>query len=264
MESAVMFHMKTAAQFVIPLLISFTCVAQSPASRIAFDAASVRPSATAGNEDPHIETSPGSLIIRGMSLKFCISWAYSMPPYQVDGPAWLKDAGFDISAKAAQPVDDDHLRLMLRTLLAERFGVKVHSEQKEMQLYALTVSKGGIKFQESATEGPLSHSRDRDGTNILQRASMNELAQELSGPLKRPVIDATGLKGRYDFRINTLPYVEAAASVNGGKGDQVSDLDLAAILVTALQNELGLKLESRRDKADILVVDHAEKTPTEN
>jgi uncharacterized protein (TIGR03435 family) len=93
---------------------------------------------------------------------------------------------------------------------------------------------------------------------------MSELAQELSGPLKRPVIDATGLKARYDFRINMLPYLEAAAAVNGGKGDQVGELDLAGILVRALQDELGLRLESRRDTAEILVVDHAEKTATEN
>jgi uncharacterized protein (TIGR03435 family) len=258
-----MFNVKTVA-IVIPLFVSFVCLAQPPATTLAFDAASVRPSATAGNEDPHIQTSPGSLTIRGMSLNFCIRWTYDMPPFQVDGPAWLKDAGFDISAKAAQPVDDDHLRLMLRTLLAERFGVKVHTERRDMQLYALTVSKGGIKFQESATEGPPSHGRDQEGAMTAERVSMSELAQELSGPLSRPVIDRTGLKGRYDFRINTLPYVEAAAAVNGGKGDQVSQMDLAGILVTALQNELGLKLESRRDNADILVVDHAEKAPTEN
>ena len=258
-----MFRMKTA-HAVISLLAPLACLAQTPASTLSFEAASVRPSATAGNEDPHIQTSPGSLTIRGMSLRFCIRWAYDMPHYQVDGPAWLSDVGFDIHAKAAQPVADDHLRFMLRTLLAERFGVKVHTEQRETQLYALTVSKGGIKFQESTTEGPLSHSRDKDGTNILQRASMSELAQELSGPLKRPVIDATGLKARYDFRINMLPYLEAAAAVNGGKGDQVGELDLAGILVRALQDELGLRLESRRDTAEILVVDHAEKTATEN
>jgi uncharacterized protein (TIGR03435 family) len=259
-----MFHMKTATLVVIPLYISFACLAQSPAPTLAFDAASVRPSAMSGNEDVHIETSLGSLTIRGMSLNFCIRWAYDMPPYQVDGPAWLRDAGFDISAKAAQPVDDDHLRLMLRTLLTERFGVKVHTEQREMQVYELTIAKSGLKFQQSTSEGPPTHGRDKDGAMVAQRVTMSDLAQELSGPLSRPVIDATGLKGRYDFRMNTLPYVQAAAAVNGGKGDQVSQLDLGSILVTALQNELGLKLESRRDKADILVVDHAEKTPTEN
>lgn len=255
-----MFHMKAVAKRVFPLLISFACLAQSPS----FDAASVRPSTVAGNEDPHIQTPPNSLTIRGMSLKFLIQWAYGMPPYQVDGPSWLRDVGFDISAKAAQPVDEAHLRLMLRSLLAERFAVKVHTEQREMPLYELVVSKGGIKFQASTTEGPPTHGRDKDGAMVAQRVSMSELAQELSGPLARPVIDATGLKGRYDFRINTLPYVQAAAAVNGGKGDQVSQMDLAAILVAALPNELGLKLESRHDKADMLVVDHAEKTPTEN
>jgi uncharacterized protein (TIGR03435 family) len=99
---------------------------------------------------------------------------------------------------------------------------------------------------------------------VAERVSMAELAQELSGPLNRPVIDATGLKGGYDFRINTLPYVEAAVAASGGKGDQLSELDMTSVLITAPQKELGLKLESRRDNADILVVDHAEKVPAGN
>ena len=246
------------------LIACFQCMGQPAASAPAFDAASVRASAEARNEDPHIQTSPGSLVIRGMSLKFCIQWAYSLFPVQIDGPAWLKDVGFDIDAKAEQPADDTSLRLMLRTLLAERFGMKVHMEQKELQVYALTVTAGGPRFQESTTDGPPSHGRDKEGAMVAQRVSMAELVHELSGPLSRPVVDATGLKGRYDFRINTLPYVEAAVAVNGGKGDQVSDLDLTSILITALKEQLGLKLEARRDKGAILVVDHIEKTPSGN
>ena len=178
-----MFYMKTAARFAFPALISLVCAAQSATPIPAFDAASVRPSATAGNEDPHIQTSPGSLIIRGMSLKFCIRWAYGMSPYQVDGPAWLKDAGFDISAKAAQPADDDHLRLMLRTLLAEplRFS---------NQHAAVRGSRGRRQWRQRRSGQP-NRSRRHPGL--------------------------------------------------------------------ALQNEVGLKLEFRKDEADILVVDHAEK-----
>jgi uncharacterized protein (TIGR03435 family) len=230
----------------------------------AFEAASVRPSPTAGNDDPHIQISPGELTIRGMSLKFCIRWAYSITPFQIQGPSWLKDTGFDIVARAAGTADEAQLRLMLRTLLADRFGLETHSEKKEMQVYALTVAKGGPKFQESTTEGPPSHGRGKGGVMTAERMPMSDLAQELSGPINFPVIDATGLKGRYDFKIDTLPYVEAAAAVSGHKGDQISDLDITGILITALRDELGLKLESRHDNTDILVVDHAEKTPKDN
>jgi uncharacterized protein (TIGR03435 family) len=153
---------------------------------------------------------------------------------------------------------------MLRTLLAERSGQKVHTVQRELQVYALTITREGPKFHQSTTEGPPSHGRDKTGVMVAERVSMAELAQELSGPLNRPVIDATGLKGGYDFRINTLPYVEAAVAASGGKGDQLSELDMTSVLITAPQKELGLKLESRRDNADILVVDHAEKVPAGN
>jgi len=248
----------------LAFFICLRAIAQPSAPAPAFDAAPVHASAQSGNEDPHIRTSPGSLTIRGMSLKFCIQWAYNMPPFQIDGPAWLRDAGFDIVAKAVQPAGDDQLRLMLRALLAERFGLKVHTVQKELQVYALTVVKEGPKFQQSTSEGPPSHGRDKSGAMFAERVSMAELAQELSGPLNRPVIDATGLKGGYDFRINTLPYVEAAVASNGGKGDQLSELDMTSILITALQKEVGLKLEPRRHNADMLVIDHAEKVPVEN
>jgi uncharacterized protein (TIGR03435 family) len=254
--------MKTLAR-IFTLIVCCSCSAQ-PVAQPAFDAASIRASDQSGNEDPHIQTSPGSLTIHGMSLRFCIQWAYGLQPSQLSGPAWLKDVGFDIVAKAAQPVGDETLRLMLRTLLTQRFGLKVHTAQKELQLYALTVVTGGPKFQESATQGPPSHAREKGGAMAVQRTSMAELAQELSGPLNRPVIDATGLKGRYDFRIDTLPYVEAVATSNGIKEDQLGELDLTSILMTALKEQLGLKLEPRKDKADILVVDQAERVPTEN
>jgi uncharacterized protein (TIGR03435 family) len=151
---------------------------------------------------------------------------------------------------------------MLRTQLADRFGLRVHTEQKEMQTYLLTVMGSGLEFDQSTTDGPPSHGKDKGGAMVAQRVSMNELAQGLSGRLNRPVIDSTGLKGGYDFRIDTLPYVEAAAAVNGGKADQMSEMDIPGILIAALPDELRLKLESRKEKADILVVDYAEKTPT--
>jgi uncharacterized protein (TIGR03435 family) len=147
---------------------------------------------------------------------------------------------------------------MLRTLLADRFGLKVHRESKEMQVYALTLAKGGQKFHESAANGEAAFTNEGNGALIASHVSMSELASKISEPLGRPVIDATGLKGRYDIRIDVTAY---RTENENGKGAQ---LDMMSILFNALQAQLGVKLEGRRETVDILTVDHAEKTPSEN
>ncbi len=239
------------------VLAAASCFAQTPA----FDAASIRPSTHAGNElnetndgRDQIRVSPGLLTIRGASLRICIQWAYGMPPFQIQGPDWLKDVGFDIVAKSAGPVDEDHMRLMMRTLLAQRFGLKTHSEQKEMQVYELTLAKGGPKFHESTTEGPPLFSGN-NGRLVAERVTMQDLAEKISEPLGRPVIDATGLKGRYDIHIDATAYMTSSGS---------QSMDVTALLFNALQQQLGVKLESRKDTPEILVIDSIEKTPTEN
>jgi len=242
-------------------LIAVGCFAQPPA----FEVASVRSSPGAGNDlnELHdgrelIKTSPGTLTIRGASLRLCIEWAFDIAPFQIEGPDWLKDIGFDIVAKAAEPVDDDHLRLMLRTLLADRFRLKEHTERKEMQVYELTLAKGGPKFHESTTEGPPLFSNAGKGALVAERVTMSEVAEKISEPLGRPVMDSTGLKGRYDIHIDASAYVAAAGGNGGGQ------MDVMSLLFNALQQQLGVKLESRKDTPEILVVDSVEKTPTEN
>jgi uncharacterized protein (TIGR03435 family) len=206
-----------------------------------------------------VRTSPDSLNIQGLSLRDCIQVAYRMPPIQVKGPDWLSDVRLDIVAKTAGPVDEQQLFAMLRTLLAERLGVKVHIEQREIPVYALTLAKGGPKFSESKTEGPPA-GRGKAGVWSFERFSMSDFATALSQALGRPVVDATGLKGRYDVRLDSTPYMAAATA----DGNKPSPADIPGILITALQEQLGLKVESRKDRIDTLVVDHAERTPTEN
>lgn len=239
------------------ILAAASCFAQ----QAAFDVASVRPSPHAGNDlnEMHdgaelFRVTPGLLTIQGASLRICIEWAYGMPPFQIQGPDWLKDAGFDIVAKPSGPADEDHLRLMLRTLLEQRFGLKTHSEHKEVPVYELTLAKGGPKFQESTTEGPPLFS-GHGGILIAQRVTMKDLAEKISEPLGRPVIDATGLTGRYDIHIDATAYM--APSGNG-------PMDVTALLFNALQQQLGVKLESRKDSPEILVIDSVSKTPTDN
>lgn len=249
--------LKTAA----PLLIVFACFSSvALAAAPSFDVASIRPSDPAQRVQPIIQTSPGTVSVRNQTLQFCIQWAWDMPPFEVTGPDWLNGSRFDMSAKGGGTEDESQLRLMMRTLLADRFGVKVHSEKKEMQIYLVTLAKGGPKFQESTTEGPPVFTRGRGGSLSAQRVSMKDVAQQLSEPLNRPVVDATGLKGRYDINIDISSYMAAAGG--GGKGE--GEMDVMSILFTGLQQQLGVKLEAKKDTVDILVVDHAEKLPSEN
>ena len=113
-----------------PVLALFACSflarPQAPNAGIdpAFEAASVRLDFANQNPEP-IQSTPGSLTIRGQSLQACIQWAYRMPRVQISGPGWLNDVRLDILAKAADPADEARLRMMLRTLLADRMGLEV-------------------------------------------------------------------------------------------------------------------------------------------
>src|SRR5580698_6882150 len=142
---------RNMALVILFIFAGLCCFAQPPA----FDAASLRLADTAKEiPGPRVRTSPDSLTIHGSPLRDCIQLAYEMPPTQVTGPDWLGDVRLDIVAKAAGPVDEKQLHLMLRTLLAERLGVKTHIERKDMAVYALTLAKSGPKFSETTTEGP--------------------------------------------------------------------------------------------------------------
>lgn len=254
--------MRAAAPILIPslaLLACLNCLAQMPGP--AFDAASIKPSGDQGR--PAVQTSPGSLTIRNQNLMFMIYWAYDTPPFQINGPDWLKDTRFDVLAKSEAGGDDAKLRLMLRTLLADRFGVKAHIEQKEMQVYGLTLAKGGPKFRESTDQGPPVFDRGGPTTLTAHRVTMKELAIQISEPLNRPVIDETGLTARYEIKIDVSAYMQGAAGGGEGHGGE-GQIDVMSVLFTALQQQLGVKLESKKENVDILVVDHAEKMPTEN
>lgn len=233
-----------------------TCLAQTPAP--AFDVASVR---AAANGRPELQVAPGSLTIRNQPLRYLIYWAYDTPPFQITGPDWLNGARFDVVAKAEGTANEAQLRLMLRTLLADRFGLKTHTEKKEMQVYAVTLAKGGPKFTESTSDGPPVF--DRGGPTMLtaHNVTVKDLAIQISEPLGRPVLDETGLKGKYEIKIDVSAYMQEAAAAGDKGGGQI---DVMSVLFNALQAQLGIKLDSRKANVDMLIVDHAEKAPTEN
>ena len=238
------------------LLLCSLCLAGEPS----FDAASIRPAE--GGVRPDIKTTPGTLTIRNQSLLVTLAWAYDIPPFQITAPAWLNEERFDILAKAEGGGDETTIRLMLRKLLADRFGLQTHTDEKEMQIYAMTLVNGGPKFAESTTEGPpVFDDKRQSGPPVLtaHRVAMTDLAEKISEPLQRPIIDETGLKGRYEIRIDITGYMLDQGNGNGGPPP-----DLMSLLFKGLQEQLGLKLTSKKESVKMLVVDKMEKTPTEN
>jgi uncharacterized protein (TIGR03435 family) len=228
------------------------CLAQT------FDVASIRASQYQsgdgeGSRLESIKISPDGLNMRNVTLQSCIGWAYSVQDFQIFGA--LSADRFDIAAKAAAKTTVPVLRAMMGTLLAERFKLTFHRDIRELSSLVLVVAKGGSKLRNSQEDAP-GILRPEKGAMVAQHATMPEFIGTLAGPLRTPVIDKTGLTGRYDFSVDLSSYFE-----DGKPGQQP---DLTAILMSALHEQLGLNLESRKEPVQILVIDHAEKKPTPN
>jgi len=253
-------------------LVVFACrsFGQSAPAAPAFDVASVRVSQVGkaggeGSRRQSIQFSPDSVTMRNASFRSIIQWAYHVMDYQITGSDWLATERYDIAAKSASAVPEDQLRQMLQTLLAERFKLTLHRQTKELPAYVLLVAKGGPKFKESTTDGEpnIDPQPNRMVVNI-QRTPVSQLVEGLSNILRAPIIDETGLKGKYDVSIDVAKYLpDIQARVDGG-GRGGPPIDPIPIIMTGIQEELGLKLESRKMPLDLLIIDHAEKVPTEN
>jgi uncharacterized protein (TIGR03435 family) len=226
----------------------------------AFEVASVKPDKSETGVD-RVEASNGSLIIVNVSLKRLIGMAYGVAEgrdYLFSGPDWMDSERFDISAKFPPETANPDVLLMLRRLLDERFALKLHRESKEFAVYALVVAKGGSKLRPAARQGPYEF-RVQGGHAAGNSLSMPQFADRLSRPafqLGRQVVDFTGLTGTFDLTLDWR--LQQSQSEN-----QTDDLALPSIF-SALSEQLGLKLESRRVPLDVLVVDHAVKVPTPN
>ncbi len=202
------------------------------------------------------------ITMRNGNLLAFIEEAYGVKPYQITGPDWLKSERFDIVAIASH-VRKDQLRPMLQSLLKERFKLEVHRESKVLPVYALVQGKNGAKIQAIKPDGE-SGVWDGIGKLTAKKITMTHFAETLSSQMDRPVVDTTGLEGVFDF---TLEYTkqEVQPKFNAdGVGTAAPDLESGQSIFSALQEQLGLKLESRKAPVEMLVIDHAEKEPTEN
>jgi uncharacterized protein (TIGR03435 family) len=216
-----------------------------------FEVASVKPSlADPGNSG--ITTRRGSLTANNVTLQRCIIGAYGVGPHQiVGGPAWLASDRFEINARAGANVNDDAtLMLMLQDLLAERFHLELHRDMKTVSAYVLEVAKNGPKLEKSQGAGDSSTSSGH-GRLDARQTDMDLFAKVLARSMELPVVNRTGLEGRFDFKLAWTP-----------DGDKLAP-DSPPPIFTALQEQLGLRLRTAKAPVEVIVIDRAEK-PTEN
>ena len=260
------------------ILISTTCMAGAQTSHPphppTFDVASIRQ-----NKSPEIRRRM-AYTLDGVSaedtaLDYIIHEAYGADSNQqwADGPAWIKDARFDIQAKfdaSAYPHPTmDQRRAMLQALLADRFKLKIHHEQRDFPLFELVTAKGGIKTPLAPADathislvyGPMCLHSGGSSSVTMHGCSLSDLADFLGSaqaqgpPPRRPVIDKTGLPGRYTFDLHwTRVPLEPKMPESSVAGPS---------LETAVQEQLGLKLVPTHGLLDVIVIDHVE-LPSEN
>jgi uncharacterized protein (TIGR03435 family) len=263
----------------LALLTAEAVFGQTPAAAPAFEVASVKPAPppTPGSINVRTGGDPGMVDYKNVSLRTLIALAYRMKEYQISGPEWIETARFDILAKVPPNAPKGQIPLMLQNLLAERFKLTVHREQKVMPVYAMVVGKNGLKVKplEGEPEASMSNSFSPKGRAFSGQMTLAGLAAALSQMLDRPVVDLTGIKGTYDIDLEWVPDEHESSALTkmrimggqaGGGGEahgETSDPNGQSIF-GALQEKLGLRLEGRKSPVDILVVDGVERVPTEN
>jgi uncharacterized protein (TIGR03435 family) len=256
------------------LLLLGCCGAQAqPAARLEFEVASIKPG------DPKVWNravgmpDPGRFVAKSASLKGLIVVAYGVLPHQiVDGPKWLDSDLFTIEAKppaGSQPapgpggVGFPPWRLMLQSLLEDRFHLSFHRETREQQVYDLVLAKGGLKMKENSgpdKKGRLGLYANRVGQTTGVAVPMSTLVDRFSRELGHSVIDKTGLTGKYNYDLSYTPDPAQAAALYGPVLDVIRPADPdGPSLFTAIQEQLGLKLESTKGPVEVLVIDRAEK-----
>jgi uncharacterized protein (TIGR03435 family) len=229
--------------------------------RPSFEVASVKPGNPSNPRVSYSVDPGGRFIAINITLRTLIGFAHGVR--SMGGPSWLDSQKYDIEAKPdaafarnPDPANSAQLRLMLQSLLEERFRLTLHRETREEHVYTLAKAKGGIKLVEPADAEVKDDKRGimaAPGGVRGVAAPMSNLTGLLSQQLRRLVIDRTGLTGKYDFELRWTPDTAHHAESNN---DAPSD---GPSLFTAVQEQLGLELESAKAPVEFLVIDHVEK-----
>ena len=226
-----------------------------------FDVASIKQN----TDDPPMmvfgpELRNGQLLAQKVTLRMMLAVAYGVTEPRIVGPGWLDNYRFDIAGRSPKDVPDSELKTMLRTLLEERFKLKSHMEKRLMPVYHLSVAKGGVKMplypaSDSGPERPWEKAEYR-GPMVRGAVTTGELADMLARLVERPVINKTGLPEKYSLFLSFAP-------LSPQTSDRVVEHGPPE-LFKALQDQLGLKLQSSKDDVELVVIDQMERVPTAN
>jgi uncharacterized protein (TIGR03435 family) len=238
--------------FGVSILTAGLVCSQPPPKRPAFEVASVRLGQPAAGDAVFCEG--GRLTVYNYTLRTLIQMAWHVRDIQVlGGPAWMDSQAYYIAAKGDPSATDDQCRAMLQTLLEERFALVLHHDLRDLPVYALVLVPNGPKFHESEVGVPPNIATAK-GSLSVQKVSMANVARVLSSTLDRPVLDKTGLGGRYTFRLEW----DADENQPTAAGD-VHIPNLNTSLFRAIETQLGLRLEVQKGPVDVMVIDHADR-----
>ena len=257
-----------ALMFVASLGYCRNDVAQQPAPPLPVYDAIVIKLNNSLSRGTHVDMDDTSFRATNVRLKHLLVNAYGIREGQMFGlPGWADSLRYDVYAKVTDPdmkvlrgLSREQQQAMIAAILVDRFHLKMHTELKTLPVYELVVAKNGPKLKVSAvapdTTGPGNmnvHNTDMTASGV----TLSDLAGNLSFPLDRTVIDKTGLTGRYDFRLQWTADNGANGATDNGAADGPPNL------FTAIQEQLGLKLQPAKGPVETLVIDHVEQ-PTEN
>jgi len=213
-----------------------------------FEVASIHPNLSGSDGSVIDLPESGRLRVTNATLKTLIRFAYLIQNDQiVGGPKWLDSDRYDIEAKTARPISESQEPALMQNLLADRFRLRVHRERRELTVYDLMQAKSGPLFKESTSASSSIHTNRGPGKSRISvtRITLDQVAGMVGKQMGRIIQNKTGLRGYYDLTLEWDP-------------DQTADSTVPSIF-SALQEQLGLRLESQKGMVDVLAIDSAEK-----
>jgi uncharacterized protein (TIGR03435 family) len=263
--------MKQLSVLIAGILVAPFLQAQQARAPLQFEVASIKPVPASAPYFPSTggpgTSDPGQITWTGVPLKQLLMTAYAVKRYQISGPAWLDSERFTIVAKVPEGATEEQVNLMWQNLLKERFGMVVHHESRVFQGEEMTLPKGPSKLKETGTgrdelldrylptpDWIFADTADKQTRRFLARAlTLQQVASMLDQVAGHPVIDKTGLTRKYDFDVEVQFDTPTPGDGNG-----------MYAIASALEQNYGLKLAKRTVTLDVIVIDHAGKTPVEN
>jgi uncharacterized protein (TIGR03435 family) len=262
-----------SAGVALALLIAGVPALLSQEAKPAFAVASVKPD-TSGKVDHYFRMGGVSVSMTNQTLKNMMLWAWRIHDFQlIGGPGWIEKDRYDVAAKAPADANLQQRQLMVQSLLEDRFRLALHREIKELPIYNLTLAKSGLRIQPikngSCIEPDPKNPGFAPGKTLMDycgsggfgkglmegsSATMTELAESLSNVVVRTVVNKTGVEGRFRYQVEFAP--EGTSTAENGGPPPPAD---APSIFTAIQEQLGLKLDSARGPVEVLVIDRAEK-----